>query len=44
MQQPLVSVLIPVKNGLPHFRRVLDMLQKQDLDAPFEVIVVTPTI
>ncbi|MBX3571397.1 MAG: glycosyltransferase family 2 protein [Mesorhizobium sp.] len=40
MQQPLVSVIIPVKNGLPHFRRVLDMLRKQDLDAPFEVIVI----
>ena len=40
MQQPLVTVIIPVKNGLPYFRRVLDMLQKQELDAPFEVIVI----
>lgn len=40
MEQPLVSVIIPVKNGLPHFRRVIDMLKKQHLDAPFEVIVI----
>ena len=38
--EPLVSVIIPVKNGLPHFRRVIDMLARQVLDRPFEVIVI----
>lgn len=42
MQQPLVSVIIPVKNGLPHFRRVLDMLQKQDLDGGSSLNFVFP--
>lgn len=40
MATPLVSVIIPVKNGLPHFRRVVEMLRKQVVDVPFEVIVI----
>lgn len=35
-----VSVIIPVKNGLPHFRDVCEALAKQDYDAPFEVICI----
>lgn len=37
---PLVSVIIPVKNGMPGFARVLDAVARQQLDAPFEVIVI----
>ena len=40
MNMPLVSVIIPVKNGMPQFKRVVDMLTRQVLDAPFEVIVI----
>ena len=39
-EAPLVSVIVPVKNGLPHFRRVLEALAGQKLDRPFEVIVI----
>ncbi|MDS9469136.1 glycosyltransferase [Paracoccus sp. MBLB3053] len=35
-----VSVIIPVKNGLPHFRDVCRELARQDYDAPFEVICI----
>ncbi|QND52685.1 glycosyltransferase family 2 protein [Phyllobacterium sp. 628] len=37
---PLVSIIIPVKNGLPQFRRVIEMLSRQKFDAEFEVIVI----
>jgi rhamnosyltransferase len=37
---PLVSVIIPTKNAGPIFRRVVDALARQDLDHPFEVIVI----
>jgi len=37
---PLVSVVIPVKNGMPHFRRVIDAVSRQDLEEGFEVIVI----
>jgi rhamnosyltransferase len=40
MDTPLVSVIVPVKNGLPQFQRVIDMLKIQSLDQPFEVIVI----
>ncbi len=36
---PLVSVIIPVKNGLPEFENVLDALKTQVLDHPYEVII-----
>lgn len=35
-----VSVIIPVKNGLPHFRAVCAALCRQEYDAPFEVICI----
>ncbi|WP_348646747.1 glycosyltransferase family 2 protein [Aliiroseovarius sp. F47248L] len=35
-----VSINIPVKNGLPHFKDVCEMLAVQDYDGPFEVICV----
>lgn len=38
--KPLVSVIIPVKNGLPHFKRVIEMVSRQELEADFEVIVI----
>ncbi|MDN2566003.1 glycosyltransferase family 2 protein [Aquibium sp. A9E412] len=38
--EPLVSVIIPVKNGLPHFRRVIDMVGRQEFEHPYEVIVI----
>lgn len=37
---PLVSVIVPVKNGLPHFAAVMNMLGRQKLGAGFEVIVI----
>lgn len=37
---PLVSIIIPVKNGLPAFRSVIEMVSRQELDADFEVIVI----
>lgn len=37
---PLVSVIIPLKNGLPKWLSVLEMLSRQELDGGFEVIVV----
>lgn len=37
---PLVTVVVPVKNGMPHVERVLHALDEQELDAPFEVIVI----
>lgn len=37
---PLVSIVIPVKNGLPAFKRVIDMVSRQVLDAEFEVIII----
>ncbi|MBB6262635.1 rhamnosyltransferase [Paenochrobactrum gallinarii] len=39
-QLPLVSIIIPVKNGLPAFRTVIEMLSLQELDATFEVIII----
>ncbi|HEX8047484.1 glycosyltransferase family 2 protein [Rhizobium sp.] len=39
-EEPLVSIIIPVKNGLPTFNTVVDMVRAQELDAPFEVIVI----
>ncbi|WP_163266347.1 glycosyltransferase [Chelativorans alearense] len=39
-EKPLVSVIIPVKNGLPQFKRVIDMVSSQELDAGFEIIVI----
>ena len=38
--QPLVSVIVPVKDGMPHFARVIDLLKKQKLDAAFEVLII----
>jgi rhamnosyltransferase len=38
--KPLVSVIIPVKNGLPHLKRVIEMVSLQELEADFEVIVI----
>lgn len=38
--QPLVSIVIPVKNGLPEFARVVDALKTQKLQQPFEVIII----
>lgn len=35
-----VSVIVPVKNGMPHFRAVCAALRTQDYDAPFEVICI----
>lgn len=35
-----VSVIIPVKNGLPHFREVCEALATQEYDAPWEVICI----
>ena len=35
-----VAVIIPVKNGLPYFKDVCDMLVRQVYDAPVEVICV----
>lgn len=35
-----VSIIIPLKNGLPYFPQVCAALQQQDYDAPFEVICV----
>ena len=35
-----VSVIIPVKNGLPHFSDVCQMLSEQNYHAPFEVICI----
>lgn len=37
---PLVSVIIPVKNGLPHFRNVVEMLKEQKLEKSYEVIII----
>jgi rhamnosyltransferase len=37
---PLVSIIIPVKNGLPAFRSVIEMVARQEIDADFEVIVI----
>ena len=37
---PLVSVIIPVKNGLPAFRSVIEMVARQELDAEYEVIII----
>lgn len=37
---PLVSIVIPVKNGLPAFKHVIDMVSRQVLDANFEVIII----
>lgn len=37
---PMVSVVIPVKNGLPAFQAVVDMVSRQELDVGFEVIVI----
>lgn len=38
--KPLVSVIIPVKNGLPEFQRVIDALKSQVLDEQYEVIII----
>ncbi|MEO1660838.1 MAG: glycosyltransferase family 2 protein [Pseudomonadota bacterium] len=38
--RPLVSVIIPVKNGLPEFERVLAGLQDQEFEHEFEVLVI----
>lgn len=38
--EPLVSVIIPTKNGLPEFKDVIKMLRHQKLDAPYEVIII----
>lgn len=35
-----VSIIIPLKNGLPHFRQVCDALQNQEYDAPYEIICI----
>ncbi|WP_371170997.1 glycosyltransferase family 2 protein [Aliiroseovarius sp. 2305UL8-7] len=35
-----VSVIIPVKNGQPHFAEVCQMLAQQDYHAPFDVICI----
>lgn len=35
-----VSIIIPVKNGLPHFRAVCKSVSAQIYDAPFEVICI----
>lgn len=35
-----VSVIIPLKNGLPHFAEVCAALRAQDYDAPFDVICI----
>ncbi len=39
-KMPLVSVIIPVKNGMPEFGRVVEMVRKQKLDDGFEIIVI----
>jgi rhamnosyltransferase len=40
MQKPLVSVVIPVKNGLPYLPEVLRSVFEQETDFAYEVIVV----
>lgn len=35
-----VTVIIPVKNGLPYFKPVCEMLAQQEYDAPFEVLCI----
>jgi len=37
---PLVSIIIPVKNGLPAFRAVIEAVARQKLDADYEVIII----
>ena len=37
---PLATIIIPVKNGLPAFRSVIEMVARQELDAGFEVIII----
>ncbi len=39
-ETPLVSIIIPVKNGLPQFRRVLESVAKQSFERGYEVIVI----
>lgn len=38
--KPLATVVIPVKNGLPEFERVIGALETQKLDEAFEVIII----
>lgn len=35
-----VTIVIPVKNGLPHFEAVCTALKRQDYDAPWSVLVI----
>jgi glycosyltransferase involved in cell wall biosynthesis len=37
---PLVSIIIPVKNGLPTFLSVIEMVSRQKFNGGFEVIVI----
>ncbi|UUP18243.1 glycosyltransferase family 2 protein [Nitratireductor thuwali] len=37
---PLVSIIIPVKNGMPHFKRVIEMVSIQRFEGKYEVIVI----
>ncbi|MER9335542.1 glycosyltransferase family 2 protein [Mesorhizobium sp. M0293] len=39
-EECLVSIIIPVKNGLPHVAEVYRMIRRQNVDFDFEVIVV----
>ncbi|MEX0344937.1 MAG: glycosyltransferase family 2 protein [Rhizobiaceae bacterium] len=39
-ETPLVSIIIPVKNGLPEFRRVVESVKKQSFSQGYEVIVI----
>ncbi|AZO63876.1 MULTISPECIES: glycosyltransferase family 2 protein [unclassified Mesorhizobium] len=39
-EEYLVSIIIPVKNGLPHIAEVYKMIKCQDADFEFEVIVI----
>jgi rhamnosyltransferase len=36
----LVSIIIPVKDGLPHIADVYGMIKRQDVDFKFEVVVI----
>jgi glycosyltransferase involved in cell wall biosynthesis len=36
----LVSIIIPVKDGMPYFSQVIDMLRKQETDFGYEIIVI----
>ena len=40
MTDPVASIIIPAKNEASHIRACLDAIFSQDVDAPFEVILI----